>query len=252
MKISGNTVLITGGGSGIGLALAGAMLAHGNTVVIAGRDPEKLAAAAERYPALHTFRTDITREEDLQQLVKHLREHFPRLNMLVNNAGAACITDIRTDAAAYDKMQLEAATNYLAPVRLTQLLLAELERNKPSAIINITTIAVQLPISIMPGYSASKAALSSFTRSLRLQLAEPAIRVFEVLPPPVDTDMVKMFHIGKLDPARLAEAMLTGLAKDRLVMPIGTARPLLWLARLAPRMLEKQSHRQLLKATRGQ
>ena len=250
MDITGNTVLITGGGSGIGLALARAFHAQQNSVIIVGRDPQKLAEARRQCPGLHTIQADITKEDDRLRLVADIREHFPALNILVNNAGVAFISDLATDPEAFDKFRLEAETNYLAPVRLTQLLLGLLQRHASAAVINITTIGAYLPVTIMPGYSASKAALSSFTRSLRLQLAATPVKVFEILPPPVDTELVAVFHMDKLQPEQLAARVLQGLKKDREMMPIGTARVLLWMARLAPRFFEGQSHKLLLKATR--
>jgi short-subunit dehydrogenase involved in D-alanine esterification of teichoic acids len=158
---------------------------------------------------------------------------------------------LQTDPDGYEKARQEVETNYLAPVCLIQLLIDLLRQQPSSAIVNITTIGAYLPLTLMPGYSASKAALSSFTCSLRLQLAGTPIKVFEVLPPPVDTDLVRAFHMHKMPPEQLARKVLQGLRKDRHEMSIGTARVLRWMARLAPRLSEDMAHKQLLKANRN-
>lgn len=250
MEITGNTILITGGASGIGLALAESFYIEKNTVIIVGRNDQKLAEAKIKYPGLNTIQADITNEQDRQHLLNETREHFPQLNMLVNNAGAAFLNDLRTDPDFYQKTYQEIETNFLAPVRLTQLFLETLQKHPSAAVINITTIGVFLPLTVMPGYSASKAALSSFTRSLRFQLENTPVKVFEVLPPPVDTALVSMFHMHKISPEKLAEKVMHGLKKDRYEMSIGIAKVLRWMGRLAPHTAEAMSHKQSLKTTR--
>ncbi len=250
MEITGNTILITGGASGIGLALAETFHAEKNTVIVVGRNNQKLAKAKIKCPGLNTIQADITNEQDRQRLLNEIRQHFPELNILVNNAGAAFISNLRTDPDLYQKTSQEIETNFLAPVRLTQLFLETLQKNSPAAIINITTIGVYLPLTVMPGYSASKAALSSFTRSLRFQLESTPVKVFEVLPPPVDTELVSMFHMSKISPEKLAAIVMHGLKKDRYEMTIGIAKALRWMGRLAPHFSETMSHRQSLKTTR--
>ncbi|MGA8146832.1 MAG: SDR family NAD(P)-dependent oxidoreductase [Gallionellaceae bacterium] len=247
--MTGNTILITGGASGIGLALAELFCNEQNTVIIVGRDEQKLIKARMKYPGLNIVQADITNEQDRQRLVADVEQRFPGLNVLVNNAGAAFISDPQTPDS-YEKICVEIDTNYLAPVRLIQLFLGLLRQQPSASVINITTAGVFLPLSMMAGYSASKAALHSFTSSLRLLLADTSIKIFEVLPPPVDTEMVSMFSMRKMSPELLAAKILHGLRKDRLDMPIGTARALRWMARLAPRFAAAMSHKQMQKATR--
>lgn len=248
MNTSGNTVLITGGGSGIGFALTEAFSAEQNTVIIVGRNAERLEAARAKLPTLHTLQADITSEPDRQRLVATLLDRFPRLNILVNNAAAAFFSNVQTDQAAYDKARLEIETNYLAPLRLIQLLLGQLQQHPSAAIINMTTVGVYLPMAVMPGYSASKAALHSYTQSLRRQLAGSTVKVFEVLAPAVDTELVSTFQMKKMAPDKLAAKVLEGLCDDRLEMAIGSAGVLRWLARLLPRTAERKAYEQVAKA----
>jgi len=245
MKISGNTVLITGGGSGIGLALAEAFYRQQNTVIILGRNKDKLAQAKRLHPELHTLQVDIANEQERYALAKTLEKDFPQLNMLINNAGAAYFGDVQQANELFKNARVEIETNYLAPLHLSLLLLPQLQLQQSSAIINITTAGVYLPLTVMPGYSASKAALSSITHVLRQQLANTPIRIFEVLPPAVDTELVSRFKVQKLQPGLLAKKILSGIEKDRYDMPIGSARLLRLLGKLAPHFFERLFHRQM-------
>jgi uncharacterized oxidoreductase len=247
MKTTGNTVLITGGASGIGLALAGAFYREQNTVIILGRNKDRLAQAKRLYPELNTLQIDITCEQERHQLVATLQTEFPTLNILVNNAGVAYFGDVQQGPELFKNACLEIETNYLAPLHLSLLLLPRLQSQHSPAIINLTTAGVYLPLTVMPGYNASKAALSSFTHILRQQLADTPLRVFEVLPPAVDTDMVSRFEMQKLQPELLARKILIGLKNDRYDMPIGSAKGLKWLAKLAPVFFERLLHRQMTK-----
>lgn len=251
MKISGNTILITGGGSGIGLALARAFNREQNTVIIVGRDMKKLTEASRHCPGLHIIKADITLESDRQRVLAEVRKDFSELNVLVNNAGLAFFGDLQPGSDAYENFRQEIETNYLAPVRLIELFTGMLQQQPSAAVINVTTIAVYLPLAIMPGYSASKAALHSFTCSLRRQLANTTIKVFEILPPSVDTEMVRDFHMDKMHPDKLAEKVLTGLRKNHYEMPIAEAGILRLMARLFPGFTAGISHRQLMKVVRS-
>jgi|AZII01.1.fsa_nt_gi uncharacterized oxidoreductase len=247
MKISGNTVLITGGASGIGLALAGAFYREKNTVIILGRSQDKLAQAQKRYPGLHTLQVDITSEQQRLELAETLTTEFPGLNLLVNNAGVAYFGDAQQPTELFKHACIEIDTNYLAPLHLSLLLLPQLRQQPSPAIVNITTAGVYLPLTIMPGYSASKAAFSSITHVLRQQLANTPLKVFEVLPPAVDTQLVSRFKVQKLQPDLLAQKIVSGIKKNHYDMPLGSARALKWLARLAPTFCEGILHRQMTK-----
>lgn len=247
MEITGNTILITGGASGIGLALAGAFYHEQNTVIILGRRQDKLARAKKLYPGLHTLQVDITSEQERYELVETLATEFPTLNLLVNNAGVAYFGDVLQSAELFKNARIEIDTNYLAPLHLSLLLLPQLQQQQSPAIVNITTAGVYLPLTVMPGYSASKAAFSSITHVLRQQLANTQLHVFEVLPPAVDTELVSRFKVQKLQPDLLAKQILSGIKKNHYDMPLSSARALKWLAKLAPAFFEGLLHRQMTK-----
>ncbi len=245
MNINGRTVLITGGGSGIGLALAKAFSGRNNRVIVTGRDEERLEQARRNIPGMYVIPTDITDERQRRELVAEVERNHPSLSVLINNAGIAFFEDLLRDGNTWERVRMEIETNYLAPVRLVELLFPVLARQATAAIVNITSLAALVPMAVMPGYSASKAALHSYTLSLRRQMNGRSIRVFEVLPPPVDTAMVKGFDIPKMSADELAARVLEGMEKGREQIAPGSARLVLRMAGLFPRLVEARANEQL-------
>jgi uncharacterized oxidoreductase len=233
MKTSGNTILITGGGSGIGLELARAFLQAGNKVIICGRTQETLDQAMIRFPALYAFTCDLALEADRRGLFDCAREHFPGLNVLVNNAAVAEVTDL-THSSAAERVETELSVDLQAPVLLTLKFLPHLLRQRHAAIINVTAVLAYMPSARYPAYSAAKAGLHSFSLSLRHQLQDTLISVFEVLPSAVDTRLNKE-DVPKLSPRQVADQVLLGLNQDVFEIRIGQTQKLYTMARFLPR-----------------
>ena len=187
MKQSGNTVLITGGATGIGLALAKAFLRNDNKVLICGRRREKLMVAQSRFPDLHTKVCDITNKCSRLALVEWVTRRFKSLNVLVNNAGIQHCVDFTRGSKAIRLAEEEIAVNLIAPIQLSALIIPHLRRQKQSAIINISSGLAFTPLADVPVYSATKAAIHSLSLSMRHQLRNTPIRVFEIAPPMVAT-----------------------------------------------------------------
>ena len=223
MKTQNNTILITGGGSGIGLETARKFSALGNKVIIAGRNIEKLNAAASSLDNVSVIQCDITVESELDALVQKVESLYPGLNVLVNNSGSSHQYSLNENSNAYDGASKEMDINYLAPVRLTEKLLPFLKKNAESAVINITSVVAMVPWAVMPTYSASKAALQSYTRLLRLSLSKSNVKVFEVLPPLVDTEFSKNIPVDKMAPSAVADAIISGITEDKFEIRIGAA-----------------------------
>lgn len=234
MKRSGNTVLITGGASGIGLALARELVAAGDRVVVCGRDEAKLTAAAASVPGLATFRADIAGGGDRAALVRDVRERFPELNVLVNNAGIVNVTDLRTNAFV-PVLEREIATNFVAPVALAADLLEILMNNSSPTIVNVTTGYVYVPSARTAAYSATKTALHVMTQALRYQLRDAHVRVVEVMPPPVATAMSDHYNGAKTTPEKVAATILRGLRGGSDEIVIGVSKLPALFARLAPK-----------------
>lgn len=233
MKTSGNTVLITGGSAGIGLAIAGLLSQQNNKVIITGRNPERLAAAAKQIPGLTTIVSDVSNGQDVAKLVATLQQDFPELNMLINNAGKAYAYELSATANIADKATDEMVTNYFAVIRLTEQLLPLLLQQEEAAIVNVTSIVAFAPGARLATYAASKAALHSFTQSLRHTIAP--LHVFELMPPLVNTDFSQ--EIGGsngIPPQQVAEEFFTALGKNEYEIHVGDTEQIYQLMRSSP------------------
>jgi len=228
MKISNNTILITGGGSGIGFETARILSELGNTIILVGRSKEKLETAAGKLNDVHFVVADVTREQDVDGLVDTIYKKFPRLNVLMNNAGHAVIHDVSKSPNGVTIAREEMETNYFAVLNLTNKLIPLLKSQSESAIINVSSIVAFAPGLSLPTYSASKAALHSYTQALRLSLKRDSnVKVFELMPPFVDTEFAKDFHtVQKVSPEEVATALVQSLAMDRYEVPVASAEHL--------------------------
>lgn len=231
MNLKKRRIMITGGSSGIGLAL-GRALAGDNRVVVAGRDSARLEGAAAVTPGLRTVILDVTSEEQSRTAVGWVVEALGGIDILVNSAGVLRQASIETEAAEGAAAE-EAAVNLLGALRLTRLALPHLRRSTDGAVVFLSSA---LALAAAPGltvYAATKAAIHSAARSLRAELAGQ-VKVFDVLPPFVDTDLALGVGRSKLSPERVAAAITDGLRRDRLEIRIGQIGALAVLSRLAP------------------
>jgi len=189
MKREGRCVLITGGGTGIGLALAKRFWSAGSKVIICGRREERLTAAQRDLPGLLAIPCDVAHEKERIRLAERVLGEFPEVDVLVNNAGIQNRPPPLTETQDWKVYEREISTNLAAPIHLSMLFLQHLARKPEAAIMNITSGLAFAPISFMPTYCATKAALHSFTLSLRHQVRDTAISVVEIVPPKVQTDL---------------------------------------------------------------
>jgi uncharacterized oxidoreductase len=189
MKTSGNTVFITGGGSGIGLALAEALLQRRNEVIVCGRRRERLQAAKKRLPEIHVKVCDVSSAHSRRALVDWIASNFKDLNLLVNNAGIQRSVDFLKGPRDLEDADEEIATNLTAPIHLSALLVPDLRRKKEAAIVNISSGLAFTPLAAVPVYCATKAAVHSLSLCLRHQLRDTSVQIFEVAPPMVSTEL---------------------------------------------------------------
>lgn len=223
MKTTGNTILITGGGSGIGLETARQFAARGNRVIIAGRNKDKLEKAAGEIPGLLTIAADITDPISVEQLVRRIRVEYPELNMLMNNAGSAGFHSLRSTEGGFERALAEMQSNFLSAVRLTEQLMPLLLQKDEAAVINNSSVVSFVPAFRLPFYSAAKAALHSYTRSFRLAMSNSSLKVFELMPPLVDTEFARDIPGEKMSAAAVADALMTGLMNDAYEIYPGAA-----------------------------
>jgi len=185
MKISGNKILITGGATGIGFALAERFIHENNSVIICVRRKPALDAAASKLPSLITYSCDLSAAPEREALYQWISERHPDTNVLVNNAGIQQWMTI-TDTDFYDRAKTEIATNIESPVHLTSLFLRLQSLN---TIVNVTSGLGFVPLIKVPVYSATKAFFHSYTLSLRALLKSKNIEVIEIIPPALNTDL---------------------------------------------------------------
>jgi uncharacterized oxidoreductase len=189
MKLEGHTILITGGAGGIGFALAERFVRAKSTVIVCGRRSEQLAWAKEQCPALHTVRCDVSQEAERTRLFGDVTRDFPDVDVLVNNAGIQNRPGPLAAPQDWARHAEELAINLAAPMHLTMLFLPHLLKQGAPAVVNVSSGLAFAPIAFMPTYCATKAALHSFTMSLRFQLRGTPLEVVEMVPPAVNTDL---------------------------------------------------------------
>lgn len=245
MNLTNNTILITGGASGIGLELAKQFIAKGNTVIICGRRREKLQEAQDAIPQLIVKQCDIANLEECRELYNYCVQQFPSVNILVNNAGIQREIDFKKGEAAYLNGDSETAINLEAIFHLTALFTPHLMAQKESAIINVSSGLGIVPLTIVPVYSATKAALHSFTISLRKQLESTSVHVFELLPPIVDTDLDRGARDSRgqknkgISAEKVAVECLQALEKNKYEIPVGLVKMLRIGSRVNPLLFLK-------------
>lgn len=212
MNESGNTILITGGASGIGKALAIRFLKANNTVIVCDLDGEKLDAAKKTIPGLHTLRSDVSLEAERVQLYEVVTREFPKTNVLINNAAIQRHPRIGANEPwAATKKELE--TNLEAPLHLTQLFVRHLVSQRAPAVVLTTSGLAHTPRSAAPIYCATKAALHSYALTLRHQLAASNVEVIEICPPHVNTDLGGVGrNTAGIDLDTFADAVMVGLS----------------------------------------
>ena len=231
MQISNNTILITGGTSGIGLAFAEQFMAAGSKVIICGRREERLKALCEKHPGLITRAADVSKAADREALTAWVLQNHPEVNVLMNNAGVQLFANM-TRPVDLERIYNEIETNVVAPIHLTSLFAEHLSTKPDATIINISSGLAFAPLAFMPVYCATKAAVHSLTLSLRHQLKHTPVKVFEIIPPSVDTELghdrredKTQSHGGLPIADFIAEAM-EALKNDIFEAPIGQSKGL--------------------------
>jgi uncharacterized oxidoreductase len=236
MKTTKNTVLITGGSAGIGFEIANQLASLGNKVIITGRNAERLKHATSKIPNAVGIVSDIANAAEVDQLVKKVYNEFPSLNVVINNAGHAKVHSLSDNAVGYETASAEMLTNYLSIIRLNEKLLPLLRKQTEAAIVTVSSIVAFTPNHIISTYSASKAALHSYTLSLRLALEKTSsVKVFELMPPLVNTDFSQ--EIGGangIPPAMVAEELIKAFEKDEYEIHVGQTACIYDLSRSAP------------------
>jgi uncharacterized oxidoreductase len=237
MQTKGNAVLITGGATGIGFALAEAFVRAGNNVLICGRRIAKLEEAKRKLSQIQVRQCDLSKKEERESFCDWVKQNYQDLNILVNNAGIQRAIDIKEGTAELFSGEDEVRINFDAPIHLSAYFAPILMKKKEAAIINVSSGLGFVPMAVMPVYCATKAGIHMFSISLRYQLKDTSVKVFEVVPPAVDTELGKS-TTGESEqeykgiPANeVAKAVLESLKKNEYEIVIGEAKGLVQGAR---------------------
>lgn len=247
MNLNNNTILIMGGASGIGFELAKQLLALNNTVIVAGRSEERLKEAQSMLPGLQTAICDVTDPASIVKLYEHIDKAHPGMNILINCAGIMRKLNLNKMSTNLEDATSEISTNLNGTIWASLQFLPMLKRQPHAAIVNVSSGLAFVPMPIAPVYCASKAAIHAFTQSLRVQLKETTVRVFELAPPGTETalfygDFTKE-DVGGAAPmpvARLAAHALAGMARDVMEIRPGLSNVLKIASRLAPGFIFRQ------------
>ncbi len=247
MKMTGNTILITGGTSGIGLELATQLSQRNNTVIVTGRNPTTLNELRERLPNVHTYQSDVSDPAAIATLYQNITQDFPALNVVINNAGIMRMLSLNGKHGLQDVGQ-EIEINMLGPVRMVEQFLPYLKTKPEAAIVNISSGLAFLPLASAPVYCATKAGIHSYTQSLRVQLQGTSVKVFELAPPPTNTPLINNFGSdtsngssqGVMKVDKLVSVAIKGLENDTYEIRPGVSNVLKLMSRLAPAFMLKQ------------
>jgi uncharacterized oxidoreductase len=250
MKLTGRTILITGGSSGIGLAFALKFLELGNTVIVTGRRQTALEEVKAKHPKLHTIQGDVAQPTQIAALATRVKAEFPKLDVLMNNAGIMLHKNLKLPAADLYGLMAEVNINLGGVIRTTSAFIDIIAANQ-GTIINVSSALAFVPLPSAPIYCATKAAIHSYTQSLRFQLEEADVEVIEVMPPAVKTAMTAELSEGEgvtlITTDELIKQSFAAFKAGKLEVRLGQANLLALMRRIAPNFI----NRQLWKASRN-
>jgi uncharacterized oxidoreductase len=239
MKLSGNTILITGGSSGIGLALVKTFNQLGNKIIIVGRDIGKLNDAKKQFPEIDIFPCDLTKQSDIDDLIVFIEQNYPNLNMLFNNAAIQYNYDFLSEPNIVNKVEYEVSANLTSTIKLCGLLLPTLLKNDNAAIINVSSGLALSPKKSAPVYCGTKAAIHNFTKAFRYQMEATNVKVFEILPPIVDTPMTEGRGKNKITSEQLVDEFIKDFKNNKEESYIGKSKLLKLIARISPKLADR-------------
>lgn len=235
MQLNNNTILLTGGTSGIGLELLRKFYELGNKLIVTSSNPEKLNMLHKEFPRVSTVVCDLGDPKSVRKLLEHCLNTYPEINILVNNAGIQYNYNWLNEEDGFHKISKEIRINFTSPMHLTYGMLPQLSKKKDAAIINVSSALAFHPKRSAPVYCASKAALHNASKALRYQLKDSSVKVFEIIPPLVDTPMTVGRGSGKISPKQLVDEFITNFKRNKYESNIGKTKLLRLIGRIFPK-----------------
>jgi uncharacterized oxidoreductase len=243
MKLTGRTILITGGSAGIGLAFALKFAELGNEVIVTGRRQKVLDAVKAKHPNLQVIRSDVADSAQIAALARNIKDNYPKLDVLMNNAGIMLHKNLKVPAPDLDGLIAEVNINVAGVMRMSSAFIDILTANK-GTIINVSSGLAFVPLPSAPIYSATKAAVHAYTQSLRFQLEETGVEVIELMPPVVKTDLSAEMSEGDgvtvITTDELVKQSFASLKAGALEIRPGQAKQLAFMRRFAPNFINRQ------------
>jgi uncharacterized oxidoreductase len=243
MKLTGRTILITGGSAGIGLAFALKFLELGNEVIVTGRRQGVLDQVKAKHPKLHTIQSDVADPAQIAALAARVKSDFPKLDVLMNNAGIMLHKNLKAPEADLAGLMAEMNVNVGGVITTTSAFIDILRANE-GTVINTSSALAFVPLPSAPIYSATKAAIHSYTQSLRFQLEEIGVEVIELMPPVVKTDLSEDITAGNgvtvITTDELVKQSFAALKNGAREIRPGQSKQLAFLRRLAPEFINRQ------------
>jgi len=246
MNLNGNTILITGGTSGIGYEMAKEFIKQKNTVIITGRNEQKLQKAKKELDGVVTIKNDISNPDDVKALYEQMVKEFPMLNVLINNAGVMTEINLQKHKLSPADLTKEIDINLKGTIWMNDTFLPLLKKNKNAATVAVSSGLAFVPLPISPIYCATKAALHSYSLSLREQLRNTDVKVFELAPPATETELLASFNeedrkgISVMSVQAMVAAFLTGFSNNKFEICPGQSSQLRFMSRFFPSFILKQ------------
>jgi uncharacterized oxidoreductase len=252
MDLKNSTILITGGTSGIGLELVKQLTEQGSTIIVTGRKQEALDDTKKRFPKIHVIQSDVCEPQDIKRLYEEVTKQYPDLNIIVNNAGEMRLLDVQDGSKDLENITREIDINLTGTIRMVHQFLPHLIKKRTAAIVNVSSAIAFMPYSTAPVYSASKAGVHAYTLALRLQLDKTSVRVFELVPPGVNTNLQNDWVLPPnpsqmMEVDKLVRVAIKGLLKDKPEIKPFLVNVVKFLSRLMPNQLIKLGHKEFEK-----
>lgn len=249
MDLKSSTILITGGTSGMGLEFVKQLTEIGAQIIVTGRKQDALDQTKKQFPNVHTFQSDVSNPKDIEQLYNSLTSQFPNLNIIINNAGMMRLIDLQDQSLDLENINREIATNLTGSIQMVHQFLPHLLQQKSAGIVNVTSGIAFMSYSPAPVYSATKAGLRAYTQALRLQLQNTNVKVFEMIPPGVKTnlqhDWVKQPNQAMMMTAdKMVKVAINGLLKDKKELKPFPIRIIKLATRLMPNLMLNFGHKE--------